>query len=381
MNMNWNCCPLVAQTPIMRAWIAQLAKERKAPSTLENYSRDLNDFLSAFPELPFSELLEADESRIADYVDWLWQRDAQRGNGQHPDRSKITYLTGSKLAPATIRRRISALRSFYRWAIRLRHRHDPINPVREGVRGRERGLVSAPASVPWIPDERQWKAILKYVLTKLSVRDQAIVLLTHDGALRREEIVLLHIDDIDRQTQTISIPASITKNKMPGIIVLSHPTWTRLKEYIEEDRAALVRAYGAETEGRIFLSDSHRNPGQPLSKWTVKDIFDRISQDLNMPQLTPHKMRHLMLTELKRNGMELLDVSRYARHRRISSTEIYLHTDLSDLARQVNSTHHTLEKLIEQVEGEQHEEGQHCVSRGEEAGLAVADADLRIELS
>jgi len=161
-EVNWDCCPLVAQTPIMRAFIEQLAKERKAQSTIENYSRDLNDFLLAFPELPFSELLEADENCIADYVDWLWKRDAQRS-----DRSKITYLTGSQLAPATIRRRLSALRGFYHWAIRLRHRHDPINPVREGVRGHERGLVSTPVSIPWIPDERQWTAILNYVLTTL----------------------------------------------------------------------------------------------------------------------------------------------------------------------------------------------------------------------
>jgi len=183
-DVNWGCCPLVAQTPLVRAFIEQLAKERKARSTIENYSRNLNDFLLAFPELPFSELLEADENCIADYVDWLWKREAQRS-----DRSKITYLTGSKLAPATIRRRLSALRGFYHWAIRLRHRHDPINPVREGVRGHERGLVSTPVSIPWIPDERQWAAILKYVLTTLSTRDQAIVLLAHDGALRREEIV------------------------------------------------------------------------------------------------------------------------------------------------------------------------------------------------
>jgi len=170
-DVNWGCCPLVAQTPIVRAFIEQLAKERKAQSTIENYSRDLNDFLSAFPELPFSELLEADESCIADYVDWLWKRDAQRGNGQRSERSKITYLTGSKLAPATIRRHVSTLRSFYRWAIRLRYRRDLINPVREGVHGHERGLVSTPASIPWIPDEHQWKAILKYVLTTLSTRD------------------------------------------------------------------------------------------------------------------------------------------------------------------------------------------------------------------
>ena len=220
-DVNWGCCPLVAQTPIVRAFIEQQARERKAQSTIENYGRDLNDFLSAFPEIPFSELLEADENYIADYVDWLWKRDAQRGNGQRPDRSKITYLTGSKLAPATIRRRISALRSFYRWTIRLRHRRDPINPVREGVRGNARGLVSTPVSIPWIPDEHQWKAILKYVFTTFSTRDQTIVLLAHDGALRREEIVLLRVDDIDWQTHTMTIRAAISKNKMPGTIVLS----------------------------------------------------------------------------------------------------------------------------------------------------------------
>jgi len=355
-DMNWICCPLVAQNSTTRAFIEQLIKERKSPSTIENYSRDLNDFLSAFPDVPFPDLLEADETQIAHYVDWLWARDARRGSGYKGDRGNITYLTGSKLAPTTIRRRISTLRSFYRWAIRMRYRHDPINPVREGVRGQERGLVPVPSSVPWLPDERQWKAILKYVLTTFSIRDQAIVLLAHDGALRREEIVLLRVDDIDRRTQTIAIRAEITKNHMPGIIVLAHPTWTRLKAYLEEDRAALVKSYGAEANGRIFLSDSHRNPGQPLTKWTVKDIFDRISDALHIPQLTPHKMRHLMLTELKKGGMELLDVSRYARHRRMSSTEIYLHTDLSDLARQVNKAHERLTSFIEQVEVEVHDE-------------------------
>ena len=355
-EINWSCCPLVAQNLITRAFIEQMAKERKSQSTIENYSRDLNDFLSAFPDIPFSELLDADESRIADYVDWLWKREAKQRAGQKTDRSKITYTTGSKLAPATIRRRMSTLRCFYRWSIRLRHRRDSLNPVREGIRGRERGLVPVPTSVPWIPDERQWKAILRYVLTNCSLRDQVIVLLAHDGALRREEIVLLRSDDIDWQTHTVAIRAEITKNKLPGTIVLAHPTWLRLKEYIEGDRAALIKCYGGDWNGPIFLSDSQRNPGQPITKWTVKDLFDRLRDELHLPQLTPHKMRHLMLTELKKSGMELLDVSRYGRHRKLSSTEIYLHTDLSDLARQVNQAHHRLEKLIAQVEGEAHEE-------------------------
>src|SRR5258707_14603956 len=134
-EINWNCCPLVAQNPITRAFLEPMAKEHKTRSTIENYSRDLNDFLSAFLDISFSELLEADESRIADYVDWLWKREAKQRAGQQRDRSKIPHTSGSKLAPATIRRSISTLRSFYRWRIRLRHRRDIINPVRERLQG------------------------------------------------------------------------------------------------------------------------------------------------------------------------------------------------------------------------------------------------------
>jgi site-specific recombinase XerD len=101
------------------------------------------------------------------------------------------------------------------------------------------------------------------------------------------------------------------------------------------------------------LKLTYRNPGQPITKWTVKDLFDRIRDELHIPQLTPHKMRHLMLTELKKGGMDLLDVSRYGRHRRVSSTEIYLHTDLSDLAHDVNKAHHRLEELLGQLEREE----------------------------
>src|SRR5256886_16601940 len=134
-DVNWGCCPLVAQTPIVRAFIEQLAKERKAPSTIENYGRDLNDFLSVFPDIPFSELLEADENQIADYVDWLWKREVKRGNGEPTERNKILYTSGSRLAPATIRRRVSTLRSFYGWGNPLRYRRGTLYSVLSGIPG------------------------------------------------------------------------------------------------------------------------------------------------------------------------------------------------------------------------------------------------------
>jgi len=353
--ITWSCCPRVAQNPLTRAFIEHLAREQRAASTVENYSRDLEDFLAAFADTPFTEMLEADEVAIARYVDWLHEREARRGGSVLADQLAMVSGSGRTLAPATIRRRVCTVRVFYSWCIRLRHRRDVVNPVRLGVRGRERGVVPRRASVPWVPDERAWSSILEHLLTHMSVRDQALVLLTHDGALRREEVVRLRVDDIDWRTHTIAVHAAISKNHMPGTVVLSHPTFTRLKEYVAGDRAMLVQLYGAAADGPIFLSDSRRNPGQPLTKWTVKDIFDRLRDALDLPHLTPYTMRHLMLTELKRSGMDLLDVSRYGRHRSLASTEIYLHTDLSDLARSVARAHERVAVLLLRTE-EGHDE-------------------------
>ena len=235
-EINWSCCPLVAQNSITRAFIEQMAKERKSQSTIENYSRDLNDFLSAFPDIPFSELLEADDvSRL------LTTSIVCCGSGKRNEEMG-KHSVAQQHYPTSLDLTSHPRRSGGMWApyaaftagvFDCAHRHDSLNPVREGIRGRERGLVPVPTSVPWIPDERQWKAILTHVLTNCSTRDQAIVLLAHDGALRREEIVLLRVDDIDWRTHTIAIRPEITKNKLPGTIVLSHPTWSRLKEYVE----------------------------------------------------------------------------------------------------------------------------------------------------
>jgi len=353
-TVRWEFYPLVAHNSVTRAFIEELAQVRRSPSTIDNYSRDLEDFLQAFTDIAFPAVLEADESQIARYVDGLWSRPARRGSGHTSSREKITYVTGAKLALNTIRRRVSTIRVFYDWCIRVRKRHDPLNPVPRGVRGKKRGLVNYWPSAPWIPSESQFVDLLLYVFATLSLRNQALILVLYDGALRREEVTFLRKDHIDERTHTIKIPHELTKNKMPGRIVLSNTTWKILQDYLQEDRARLVAAYGAEDAGPLFLSESNQNAGQPISKWTITKIFDEIRQALSLPQLTPHKLRHLMLTHLMDNGLDLYEVSRYGRHRSAASTEIYLHLADSRLARQVNHIHEQqwqrLETLFQQRE-------------------------------
>jgi site-specific recombinase XerD len=222
------------------------------------------------------------------------------------------------------------------------------------VRGKKRGLISSAPSAPWIPSESQFADLLLYVFATMSLRNQALILVLYDGALRREEVTFLRKDHIDERTHTITIPHELTKNNMPGQIVLSNTTCKVLQAYLQQDRARLVQAYGAQDAGPLFLSESNQNAGQPISKWSITKIFDEIRHALGLPQLTPHKLRHLMLTHLMDHGLDLYEVSRYGRHRSAASTEIYLHLADSKLARQVSHIHqqqwHRLETLFGQRE-------------------------------
>jgi integrase/recombinase XerD len=213
-------------------------------------------------------------------------------------------------------------------------------------------MVSSPPSVPWIPSESQFADLLLYVFATMSLRNQALILVLYDGALRREEVTFLRKDHIDEHTHTIKIPHELTKNKVQGRIVLSNTTWRVVQDYLHEDRARLIKTYGAEDAGPLFLSESNQNAGHPISKWSVTKIFDEIRKALGLPQLTPHKLRHLMLTHLMDNALDLYEVSRYARHRSASSTEVYLHLADSKLALQVNRIHQQqwqrLETLFQQ---------------------------------
>jgi len=346
-QVRWESYPLVAHNAVTRAFIEELAQVRRSPGTIDNYSRDLEDFLQGTSSLPFPAVLEADESQIARYVDGLWSRPVRRGSGHTSSREKITYMTGSHLALNTIRRRVSTIRVFYDWCIRVCKRHDQLNPVPRGVRGKERGLVNYAPSAAWIPSETQFADLLLYVFTTMSLRNQALILVLYDGALRREEVTFLRKDHLDEQTHTIKIPHELTKNKMQGQIVLSNTTWKILQDYLQQDRARLVAAYGADDAGPLFLSESNQNAGQPISKWAVTKIFDEIRHAVGLPQLTPHKLRHLMLTHLMDNGLDLYEVSRYGRHRSIASTEVYLHIADPKLARQVNKAHEQQWKRLE----------------------------------
>jgi site-specific recombinase XerD len=331
-EIDWKWCPRVAAHELTSNFLLSQARLQKARQTLEAYGRDLDDLLEAFADLAFNDLIEADSGQLELYIDGLYNRPPKHGASAQP---QITRITNTRLSLATIRRRVGTARRFYQWLIDRRLRADLINPVPRGAKGISRGPVPASRQEPWIPDDAVWERILRHFLEHESLRNQVLLFVCYDGALRRQECLHLRIEDIDDASLTIKVRADITKNRKERLVVLSPITYQKLHLYITRERARLIEDYGGDAGGFIFLSESHRNPGQPLSVWTFQDVMKKVRKLVGTPALTPHKLRHLMLNDLARGGMEIHEVSYYAGHASLESTNLYLHPQRETVARHV----------------------------------------------
>jgi site-specific recombinase XerD len=94
-TINWESYPLLAHNTLTRTFLEELAQLQRSPSTLNNYSRDLEDFLQGLVEVPFSSVLEADETLIARYIDGLWNRPARRGSGHKRSKGRAWQEKGA----------------------------------------------------------------------------------------------------------------------------------------------------------------------------------------------------------------------------------------------------------------------------------------------
>jgi len=331
-EIDWKWCPRVATHETTRNFLISQARLQKAQKTLEAYGRDLDDLLEVFEDLPFDEFIEAESGLLERYIDGLYNRPPKQGASSQPN---ITRITKTRLSLATIRRRVVTARLFYQWLIDRRLRRDLVNPVPAGAKGVSRGPVPASGQEAWIPDDDTWERILRHFLEHESLRNQVLLLVCYDGALRREECLRLRVEDIDDTSLTIKVRADMTKNRKERMVVLSPITYQKLHLYIARERSRLIEDYGGDASGTIFLSESHRNPGQPLSVWTFQDVIKKVRKLVGTPAFTPHKLRHLMLDDLSRSGMEIHEVSYYAGHASLESTKRYLHPQRETVARHV----------------------------------------------
>ena len=325
-EVQWERYPLVAGHSNARTWLTIQANLGLACNTIDAYGRALADYL-AFSVRAGMQADSASRAHIAAYVRDLSER-------PNPRRARTSFVNGARpsgLANATLQQRLTAIRLYYDYLVEEGVRPD--NPVGRGryTPGkafgghRDRGLLPRYRMLPWIPNQEQWQAILS-VAKGEPLRNRVMLAMAYDAALRREELCGLSTADVDPSARLLHIRAEITKSRRARVVPYSTATDALFASYLDH-RCSLSRA-----RGPLFLSESPRNRGQPVSVWTWSKVVTRIADAAGVPRFTTHTLRHLRLTDLARTGWDLHEIAQFAGHRSTQTTLLYIHLSGRDLA-------------------------------------------------
>jgi len=324
-DVSWERYPLLARMPQARSWLAMQANLGRAPNTVEAYGRALESYLS------FVAQLGLDPAAIGREQIALYVRDLTALPTCSSGDKLSTRLLGKPLSNATVQQRLTAVRLFYDFL--LQAGSCSVNPVGRGRSvastgfggATQRGLVPRYHSLPWIPNDDQWRAVLQAAQQE-PLRNRVMLAFAYDAGLRREELCQLGTSDIDPSHRLLRIRAETTKNHHERVVPYSATTEILYLAYLRHRREV------SQQRGPLFLSESRRNYARPISIWTWSKVVQGIAERAGVREFTPHTTRHLCLTDLARAGWDIHEIAAFAGHRTIQSTLRYIHLSGRELA-------------------------------------------------
>jgi integrase/recombinase XerC len=279
-----------------------------SPHTVAAYRRDLSEF-TAFLGRHFGER------------QWTWE-DVDR----LALRAFLGHLNRRNLARRSIARKLSAVRSFFRWL----HREEAVtaNPARTVRSPRlERTLPSwlTRAEADRLFDVAGNRSAEN---TFMGTRDLAILELFYAAGIRLAELHGLNTTDVDLIGDQVKV---LGKGRKERIVPLGRAAVAALRRW-ELRRAEVV---GHEIDA-LFISQASRR----LSRRRIQDVvgmYLRAASD--DASLSTHSLRHTFATHMLDGGADLLAVKELLGHASLSTTRIYSHTSRERLKRVYDTAH------------------------------------------
>jgi integrase/recombinase XerD len=313
-EVRWERYPRVAENAHSRAWLTWQCTRGLAANTLEAYGRGLERHLRFLAARGLT-IESATRLDVAAYVRDQFSPQPAANNSQRPH-------THDPLANATLQQRVTVIRLFYDYLVEEGARER--NPVRQSALA-VGGLVPRYRKLPWIPTDEQWQPVLE-AARREPLRNRVMLAMSYDCALRREELCNLETGDIDPAHRMVRIRAENTKGHRERVVPYSEPTSELYARYLGHRRQI------SRDRGKLFLSESNRNLGKPLTIWTWSKRIAKLADRSGVEQFTTHTPRHLCLTDLARTDWDIHEIATFAGHRSIQTTLLYIHLSGRELA-------------------------------------------------
>ncbi|MBN2240082.1 MAG: tyrosine recombinase XerC [Dehalococcoidales bacterium] len=319
---------------IFQRYIDYMEAERNfSPYTVRNYTTDLigskktKGYFQFLIDKGVTSLEEADRFLVRDY---------------------LSYLVENRVVKASIARKMSALRSFYKFLVR--EEILSVNPVED---------TSSPKLDKRLPSFLTIKEIEKLLDAPdtgdpFGKRDRALLELLYASGLRVSELVSLDLGQVDFESREIRIIGKGSKERM---VLIGEPAARALRIYLEEARDIIptLRPIGGKPvkqTNAVFVN----NNGGRLSERSVQTMLQRYAVMAGIGKsVHPHMLRHTFATHMLDGGADLRVVQELLGHADLSSTQIYTHVS-KNRARKVYLSAHPMAKDDEKGDGIEYEE-------------------------
>lgn len=283
--------------PIIQSFIEYLTFEKRySKHTIISYRTDLVSFfnyiIKTYGETPLSELSHS-------YI-----------------RSWLASLKDKKLTSKTINRKISSLKSFFKYQ------------VKNGVVNQNPLLkIVAPKNEKRLPNfvaDTDIKTLLKYVEFPDSWQgrtDRLLINLFYNTGMRLSEALNLKSTQINYATYSLKV---LGKGNKERIIPISADLMNEIREYSNEK----IKKFSGD-EGDILLKNEK---GKPLTARSVYTIIKHyLSLVTTIEKRSPHVLRHTFATHLMNNGAGLNAVKELLGHNSLAATQVYTHNTIEKL--------------------------------------------------
>lgn len=294
------------QLELVEGFLSYLEVEKNSSQlTLTNYRKDINNFIE-YLELRLGNGATFAQVSVLDVRGYLAEMNKQG------------------YARTTIARRISALRSLYRYL--LREGRIETNPLAQ-VKSPKLDKV-----LPTFLDEVEITELLQLPeADTLGCRDRAVLELLYATGCRVAELVNLTRERLDLGNRFVLL---LGKGNKERIVPLGKPCIEAVNKYYPV-RSALMAKYGQQHE-QIFVNSR----GGPLTDRSVRRILDKyITQLALQKNVTPHTIRHTFATHLLEHGADLRAVQELLGHANLSTTQIYTHVTTERIAKVYHDKH------------------------------------------
>jgi integrase/recombinase XerC len=309
---------------IFNRYINYLEAEKGAsPYTVRNYTYDLVGNYARGAERGFFQFLRLKKIDSLEAVD----KNVLRGY--------ISWLMGQGVVKPSIARKLSAIRSFYRYL--MREEILPANPLEK---------ASSPKLDRRLPSFLTVEETVRLLeapdlATPQGKRDRALLELLYASGLRVSELVSLNLEQVNLDTNEIRVWGKGSKERM---VLIGSPAAQALSNYLNRGRPELM---GRERNNALFLN----RYGKRLPARRVQKILEKYARLAGIDKwVHPHLLRHTFATHLLDGGADLRVVQELLGHAQLSSTQIYTHLSQSQARKIYLSAHPMAQKKDDELE-------------------------------